>query len=56
MTKKICNPVSRERLLEAMENTYEDARFLIGASTEKDSDFKKGWSGTDLYFGAKNMC
>ena len=36
------NFVSRARLLEAMENTYEDARFLIGASSAKDSDFKKG--------------
>lgn len=42
MTKKICNPISRKRLLKAMENTYEDARFLIGASTAKDSDFKNG--------------
>ena len=41
MTKRN-GSVSREQLLEAMENTYEDARFLIGASTAKDSDFKNG--------------
>ena len=42
MARKISRPVSREQLLQAVGNTYDDARFLMGMATRLEENFLQG--------------
>lgn len=47
-------PVSKARLLAAVENTYDDSRFLVGQRVDENGDFFKGICLTKSAFWRRN--